>query len=291
MDFSCVFLSSDGVDLSHVDDHHAIAPLAELGVAVTTHSWSATDVDWSAYDAAIVRSTWDYHENVPAFFSALTDIDAATRLANPLSVMRWNSRKTYLETLSERGVPIVETRFGPSLDAAGFDALVQPFADREWVLKPDIGASSSNVFRLTGAPSVQTRAAILDTYADRGYLAQPFIPSVLDPGEYSVFFFDGALSHTILKTPVAGDFRVQEEYGGRIRAVAPDPALLTAAERVRNAIADDCLYVRVDLVRANPDRYEVMEVELIEPSLYLRTASAAPRAFARGLRRWLERGA
>lgn len=289
MDFSCVFLSSAGVDLTHVDDHHALAPLASLGVEVTTANWTAEDVEWSAYDAAIVRSTWDYHDNVPAFFAALASIGAETRLANPLSVMHWNSRKTYLGSLSEQGVPVVATRFGSSLDAAALDELIGRHDGGEWVIKPQIGASSSNVFRLDGAPTREDRAAILATYADRGYLAQPFVPSVLDPGEYSVFFFDGVLGHTILKTPVDGDFRVQEEYGGHVRAITPDDALIAAAERVLGALPEPCLYVRVDLVHADGGGYEVMEVELIEPSLYLRTAPEAPGAFARGLRRWLER--
>lgn len=285
----CAFLSTENVRSDIVDDHHAVAPLRELGVAVETRPWRANDVDWSRFDLVVVRSTWDYHEHVAEFFAALEQIEASgTRLANPRSVMHWNQRKTYLGELERAGVPIVDTVFGDNIDEQTIDDLAQHFDAVPWIIKPDISASAHGVIRLSGAPSRTQREAMLATFARRGYLAQPFVEDVVAAGEYSAFFFDDQYSHCILKTPQKGDFRVQEEYGGSIRAVTPPQALVHAAARVRRALPGRCLYERLDFVRDADGSFRVMEVELIEPSLYLRTDPASGAQFAAAVVRWLE---
>ena len=120
-------------------------------------------------------------------------------------------------------------------------------------------------------------------------MAQPFVRSVVEEGEFSLFFFGGAYSHTALKTPKAHDFRVQEEHGGWIRAVEPEPALRALAEDVMDAVAPTPLQARVDLVRMEGDRFALMELELIEPSLYFRTDAASPDRFAHAFDAWMER--
>jgi glutathione synthase/RimK-type ligase-like ATP-grasp enzyme len=286
----CAFLSTENVRSDLVDDHHAIAPLNALGVAVQTHPWRATDVDWSQFDLVIVRSTWDYHDHVAGFFEALERIEASdTRLANPREVMHWNRRKTYLAELEAAGVPIVDTVFGSNIDEQKIDALARQFDGVPWIIKPDISASAEGVIRLSGAPTDEQREAMRQTFADRGYLAQPFVEDVVTSGEYSVFYFDAQYSHCILKTPKTDDFRVQEEHGGHIRAVAPPEELMQAAEHVRTALPGRCLYERLDFVRAADGTYRIMEVELIEPSLYLRTQPAAATHFADAVVRWLQR--
>ncbi len=115
-------------------------------------------------------------------------------------------------------------------------------------------------------------------------MAQPFLPAVTSEGEFSLFYFGGEHSHTILKTPMAGDFRVQEEHGGFIRAVETEPALRDAADAALRAIGEMSLYARADFVRKNDGSgFWLMELELIEPSLYFRTDSEAAARFARCL--------
>ncbi|MFK7886293.1 MAG: RimK family alpha-L-glutamate ligase [Gammaproteobacteria bacterium] len=288
--WTCAFLSTENVRPDIVDDHHAIEPLTKLGVAIETHPWRAENIDWARFDLVIVRSTWDYHEHVDEFFAALEQIEACgARLANPREVMHWNRQKTYLADLERRGVPIVETVFGEHLNPEKLDELVTRFATQEWIVKPQISASAHGVFRLSGAPTSTQRQQILETFARQGFLAQPFVEDVVASGEYSLFYFDGAYSHCILKTPCAGDFRVQEEYGSDIRAVTPEPSLVATAEQVRAQLPAENLYERIDLVRDANGRYAVMEVELIEPSLYLRTHPAAGTQLAEAIVRWLKR--
>lgn len=283
----CAFLSTDRLEGYVVDDQRAFGALAARGVDVSTVSWHDRDRAWDEFDLVVVRSTWDYHDHVDAFFDVLESIDRSPALlANPLAAMRWNARKTYLRDLRQRGVAIVPTIFGERLDHGELSALAAHFGHRQWIVKPDVGANASDVVRLRGRPDAARSRQLMETFGARGYLAQPFVADVTRCGEYSVFYFDGAYSHGILKTPAPGDFRVQEEHGGRISAIDPCPRLRETADRVCAALPSGCLYARVDLVGDEGRGFDVMEVELIEPSLYLRMDPAAPDRFAAALQAW-----
>ena len=127
------------------------------------------------------------------------------------------------------------------------------------------------------------------TFRSRPFLVQPFRGHVLSEGEYSLFYFGGHYSHTILKTPREGDYRVQEEHGGIITAVPEDGPWRAVADAVIAAIGRTLLYARVDLVRNPDDGFELMELELIEPALYLRMDPDAPDRFAEAVASWPRR--
>ncbi|MEM8981649.1 MAG: hypothetical protein AAGC71_01390 [Pseudomonadota bacterium] len=282
----CAFLSMDQLD-SHCDDELAIAPLAALGINVETVSWRAA-VDWDRFDWVIVRSTWDYQADVRGFIETLKRIDASTaRLANPLPVIRDNIDKRYLARLADKGVPIVPTRFGDTLDTATLQALLSQRPGRKHVIKPVISAGSYNTFIVVDSMAAADLAPIAEAHSRSPWMLQPFVDSVVTTGEYSVFVFAGELSHCILKTPTSGDFRVQEEFGGNIRAIEPPPGLTETAFDVYRALATNLLFARIDLVEIAGE-FAVMEVELVEPSLYLRTANAAARNFASACRTWFD---
>lgn len=281
-------------DLSgHVsDDELAVEPFRELGWRVDFVPWRA-DADWSKFEAVLIRSTWDYYKHLESFLTALEHIDAETRLLNPLEVVRWNSRKTYLADLEERGVEIVPTVFAAHLEPKGLATLFDRFQSDRIIIKPVVSAGAHRTFLLhrdlVAAASTEERAAAVECFADEEFMAQPFIGSVLNEGEYSVFYFDDKFSHTVVKTPKVRDFRVQEEHGGTIRKVAPPAGLETSARRALEAIEPDPLYARVDLVRGSSGRWMVMEVELIEPSLYLRTSAQASTRLAKAFDAWMAR--
>ena len=258
---------------------------AKAGLDVDTLSWRSADVDWSAYDAVIVRSTWDYQRYAEAFFTALDDIDGATRLANPLALMRWNMDKRYLAELETRGTPIVPTAFGEQLDAQTLDDLLAKAAG-ESVIKPVVSAGAERTFRVPRRPDAELRAELIAAHGDGAWMWQPFLAQIVDEGEYSLFFFSGSYSHAILKTPKTDDFRVQEEFGGRISAITPPAALRAAADSVMRALPSTPLYARVDLVRG-VEAWLLIELELIEPSLYLRMDADAPARFASAVADWL----
>jgi hypothetical protein len=162
----------------------------------------------------------------------------------------------------------------------------------ECVLKPVIGANAGDTFRLAPGLLLDEAARIAGLYVDREWMLQPFVKAVVTEGEYSLFYFGGVYSHAIVKRPAEGDFRVQEDHGGRIAAVDADAALLAAGPAVLDAmvaiVGEVPLQARVDLVRRDDGRLAVIELELIEPSLYFRHHPDAARHFAAATLDWLD---
>ncbi|HEX3130254.1 MAG TPA: hypothetical protein VH394_23160, partial [Thermoanaerobaculia bacterium] len=219
----CAFLTLDAPEGWVTDDDLAHEPLAALGWEVTTLPWNRPGVDWSRFEAVVIRSTWDYHKRLDEFLATLEAIDrSGARLANPLETVRWNVRKTYLRDLEERGLPVVPTLWRTGPDEEGIRTLFDELGADEIVLKPVVSASAYDTFRLRRSADLSGLAAL---FAGREVMAQPFLASIVDEGEYSLFYFAGELSHTILKSPKDQDFRVQEEHGGFIRPAEPPAPL------------------------------------------------------------------
>ncbi len=270
-----------------VDDALAHEPLGSLGWEVSEVPWRQP-ADWDRFDAVVVRSTWDYVESPRAFLSVLEQVEASRAvLLNPLDLIRWNLAKTYLRDLAGRGVDTVPTIWGRG--RPDLDALVHRLGSDRLVLKPEVGANAVHTFVVSQSEPGPSPAELAVAFAHRPWMAQPFVDSVVSEGEFSLFFFDGAYSHCVLKTPAPGDFRVQEEHGAAIESVDPEPRLLRAATRAVAVLPAQPLYARVDLVRHGAG-FHVMELELVEPSLYLRMDPRAPTRFARAFHEWMARG-
>lgn len=246
-------------------------------------------MDWSGFEAVLIRSTWDYFKHLDAFLEVLERIEAETYLLNPLELVRWNSRKTYLSDLEGRGVEIVPTLFSARLGSSVLDDLFLQFQSNRIIIKPVVSGGAYRTFLLNHDAAEEKRAAAIESFAADEYLAQPFVESVISEGEYSVFYFDGVVSHTVVKTPNARDFRVQEEHGGTIREIGAPAGLKAAARRAFEAVKPRPLYARIDLVRGASGSWMVMEIELIEPSLYLRSSAGAPARLAHAFDAWMGR--
>jgi glutathione synthase/RimK-type ligase-like ATP-grasp enzyme len=281
----CAFLTLDDPSGYTVDDHLAVPPLARLGWSVDDVPWRRPNMDWPKYDAVIIRSTWDYARDPDAFLDVLTRIvRSGARLFNPLDLVTWNIRKTYLRDLASRGVSIVPTVWRERLGRGELHDVIDQVGADEIVVKPAVGASARGAFRVSKAASVEEIRVIETCYADRALLAQPFVRAIPTNGEFSLFYFNGRFSHAIQKTPKPADFRVQEEHGGSNVAVNATPELLALGAHVLNSLDVTPLYARVDFVRANDaNGHWLMELELIEPSLYLRMDAEAPERFAKAL--------
>jgi hypothetical protein len=261
--------------------------LAARGVEVDNVSWRSRTVNWDDYDMVIIRSPWDYQQAADEFMSVLEAIDASTAaLWNPIDVVRWNLRKTYLQELHDRGITIVPTEFVQSPTESQIRGMFEVFESDQIVIKPVVGANANDTFWLRPDSSTSDLQQIELLYSGRLALLQPFIPDVIEYGETSLVFFDGEHSHSVLKTPKAGDFRVQEEHGSRIQSIVPDPALIEFSRRALAAIPQRILYGRVDLVNLPNGQPAVMELELIEPSLYLVYDADSAERFADAIQRF-----
>ena len=271
-----------------IDDELAVAELRRRGFDTSEVPWSDASVDWSTFDLVIVRTTWDYHLRAGEFLAALTRIDASgTLLENGRDLIAWNFDKRYLRDLHTRGVPIVPCVWGDGNTSSAFAALFTALDTNEIVVKPVVSANALDTFRVSAPLSAAQRDEFVRTFANRLWFAQPFVRSVLDDGEISVFYFDGQLSHAIRKVPKHGDFRVQEEHGGAIVPLPLTAELRDVSDRVMAAVTPVPFQARVDLVRLDDGTLAVMELEMIEPSLYFRTDANAAANFADAVERRL----
>ena len=276
----CAFLTLHDPTGFVMDDDLAIAPLAKRGWTVDTLPWDRAGVDWRSYDLVVLRSTWDYQHHAERFLATLATIEAGgTRLENSLAIVRWNMQKTYLHDLDVQGVPVVPTVWRDRLGAGELVPLFESLQTDQAVIKPVMSGNAQGAWRLDRRRAKLHAAEIEAFYAHRALMLQPFERGILAEGEFSLIYFNGALSHSILKVPKRGDFRVQEEHGADILAVTAEPALRAAGEAAMKAIGQRLLYARADLVR-HGDEFRVMELELVEPAIYLRMDPGAPDRFA-----------
>ncbi len=281
---SIVFLTMENREGFFVLDHLAIEPLARLNWRVVEIPWSRAGVCWDDYAAVVIRSPWDYQQHCDRFLQVLADIDRSRAvLLNGLDVVRWNITKTYLRELEERGVPTVPTLWFDSLTERELVRAFDQLSVDELVIKPVIGANADDTYRVVRGGLAELRQQVLPRYHQRTALVQPFLSSIIEAGECSLFYFGGRYSHAVLKVPAAGDFRVQEEHGGIISAVEPTEECRTAAERAMEAVPFPTLYARVDLAQLPNGQWALMELELIEPSLYFPYDEQSPERFARTL--------
>ncbi|MFE5673353.1 RimK family alpha-L-glutamate ligase [Agromyces sp. NPDC056523] len=267
------------VDALFDDDRRLIEGLARRGVEAESVPWSA-QVDWSTFDLAVLRSTWDYVDRLPEFLAALEAIEGrGCRVRNPVAAVRWNSDKGYLEDLARWGVsvvPLIRARPddpGPALRAVaaiGWDELV---------VKPVVGVGAADVTRLPASHLERHLAS-----AAGPVFVQPFAPSVIDEGEYSYAVIGGEVSHVVRKRPATGDFRAHGIYGATVEAHAPAAADLAAVHDLYAQLPWELDYARIDVVRYH-GRLAVLELELIEPILYLSLAPGAEDRLARAVAR------
>lgn len=273
------FLTMESLEGFFTYDHLLHEPMADRGWSVTDVPWTRERVDWSAFDAVIIRSPWDYQQRPDDFLKSLEQIvESGTPLFNSLEVVKWNIRKTYLKDLEQRGVLIVPTLWGSGLTTRDIEEGFERFDCDELVVKPVVGANADGTYRLR-RENREAILAALQTHAQSEYQLQPFLRSIVEEGEWSLFLFGGLYSHTILKRPKQDDFRVQEEHGGQLLAAEPPEGSRQLAEQIFAAIPFDTLYARIDLVRLSSGDLAVIEVELIEPSLYFGFDEHSPALF------------
>jgi glutathione synthase/RimK-type ligase-like ATP-grasp enzyme len=274
-----------GLPNLNADDRRAATALADLGLRSDAVCWDDAAVDWLAYRAVILRSTWDYHHRVAEFHAWIDRMAAlGTRLWNPPRVLRWNTDKRYLARLSHPHLRPPPTDILQRADAVDLRALLERRGWDEAVMKPAISADGFSTERTSRAQAVADQA-VLDAMLSRGdVVVQPLVPEIRSHGEISMMFFGGAFSHAVSKRPEAGEFRVQERLGGIITRTDPPEALIGYARELLEMHAPGCLYARVDVV-ATAERFVLMEVELVEPSLYLEHDPPSARAFALAVQR------
>ena len=270
------------------DDALAIAPLRELDIEVTPAIWNDPDVNWKQFDAVIVRSCWDYHRQ-PRQFRQWLDRLKAQQIAlwNPAEIMRWNMHKKYLQELAAKGVMIPPTLWLEAEASADLFSLLHENRFERAVIKPMISATAYQTYCTSPATARDDQSRLDEILRHTGAMIQKFVDEITTAGEWSLIFFAGKFSHAVLKRPQDGDFRVQSEFGGTSHLRTPPAKLITQAEEILRLIEAPLLYARVDGVASN-GQFVLMELELIEPCLFLNVDVAALRRFPEAIRFFCE---
>lgn len=252
------------------------APLREAGLAVESRSWIDAG-DLRGFALVMPLLVWGYHRDMPLWLEAIDRWEAeGVRLLNPPSVLRWNGDKSYVAALRRRGAPVVPTVYVERVTEAALRDAAAAFGTGRVVAKPLVSSTAWKTIRWPDDP--------VEEGPDAAAMIQPYLPRIETDGEVSLLYFAGRYSHSIRKVPQPGEFRVQPEYDGIIARYEPRADELQAAERILGAVEEDLLYARVDLVRGLGGAPELIELELIEPDLYLGYDEAGRAAWAAAVR-------
>lgn len=243
--------------------------LTNKGINLHREVWNDPGVNWAAYDAVILKSPWDYHEKHTEFLSWMDGLtQQGVRAFNSAEIVRWNSDKHYLKDVPEAGLPAIPTLYlekNTSVDSKR--NYFQELHATRLVIKPCISAGAKNTVLIT-PEEFADRIPLINTWLkEESYMVQPFVEEIIT-GEWSLLFFGGKYSHSLLKTPKDRDFRVQHYLGGKVSYREADETLVAQAAEFVSAFASDTLYARVDgvVIRGT---FHLMELELIEPYLFL----------------------
>lgn len=282
------FLTMDDLDGFVCYDDLLIEPLNKLGWTVEKVSWRKLNVNWNVFNAVIVRSTWDYQTDHLKFLKVLEEIDRSdAHLENSLPVLKWNMNKSYLHDLEQKDVLIPHTLWEKSFNDVNAYKYFDLLNTDEIIIKPNISGNADNTFRIRRDEIINYIPNLEGVFRNRDFMVQPFMKNIIDEGEYSLFYFGGEYSHAILKIPKEKDFRVQEEHGGILKSIIPSEQLLGNASFVLAKIDPLPLYARLDLVRTEDNQFALMELELIEPSLYFNMDKESPQRFAHAFNSWM----
>lgn len=270
------------------EDERLYRFLAEKGLQISFQVWDDEAVDWTAFDALIIKSPWDYFDKIAAFYTWLDKLEAlGCRVLNPVQTLRWNADKRYFKDLQAGGVTVVPTVWLNQGDRFDAEAVFAAVGADKIIVKPRVSGGAKNTFALAREEANDHTAQLNKLLQEEPFLAQPFLEEIKTQGEWSFIFFGGRYSHTVLKTAKSGDFRVQHFFGGSIHTPEPTAAMLQTATHIVEQFANDCLYARVDGVELNGELV-LMELELIEPFLFLSTSEGALERYYESLVRLLQ---
>lgn len=235
--------------------------LEKEGHEIVSVVWNLSEVDLKTLDWIIIRSPWDYYFHISEFKKWIEHLPEG-RVFNSKKVLLWNLDKVYLQELFSQGVAIVPTHFHFVTENSDLSVEARKINSSEVVIKPSQSASSYLTQIVKQGARIESKE-----YLGKTVLIQPKIQEVLTEGEFSQIFIAGIYSHTVLKKPKAGDFRVQQSFGGSVERVHPSASEIDFGKSVIEKIPEATLYARVDYVRL-AGKPHLMELEVLEPDLF-----------------------
>jgi glutathione synthase/RimK-type ligase-like ATP-grasp enzyme len=273
------FVTCDKYPALTSDDQLVTALLSQAGIRVIPAIWDQVQ-EWQRFDLIVIRSCWDYHLKLDLFLGWINQLDQqALPLFNPANVIKWNADKSYLRDLKNKQVDVTPTIWLKNDRGHDLNSILDELGWQRAVIKPAVSATALQTWVITRSQATAYQARLEEILIRCDALLQPFIEEIQHQGEWSFIFFNKAFSHAVLKRAQAGDFRVQEEYGGTATALSPPVSLIEQATEIVRSINEPLLFARVDGVEIG-GKLVLMELELIEPALFLGLNDCAPANFA-----------
>lgn len=263
------------------------AALEDAGWRVNRVAWSG-NFDWFSTHFALFRTPWDYAKKFKNFSDWLAVARKQVHFINPLASIYWNSDKHYLAELKRKGVATPDTHF---IKKGTKKSLVQIHQELGWnhtVLKPTISAAGRHTYQLHQKDWDSYEALFQRLIAEEDMLLQPFLNNVVKKGEIAIMLIGGDVTHAVLKTAKAGDFRVQDDFGGTVQVYEPSMAAVQLAQKAVASCPTPPLYARVDLVWDNEGKLAVSELEIFEPEMWFRFCPTAATHLATVLSNYIQ---
>lgn len=261
------------------DDRLLQSALQDRGLSSRRIDWADPEVDWSQFRCAVFRTTWNYFDRMAEFAPWLERAGKLTRFCNDASTIRWNMDKHYLADLDAAGVPVVRSHYVERGSTMTLEELLRKTGWDETVIKPCISGGARNTYRVNKGNAESLTPLVQELLARESFILQPFEIGITQ-GEDSLMMFRGRCSHAVRKIPKSGDFRVQDDHGGTVHPCEPTQAQIALAERAFAACPHPAGFGRVDMILDHQGHWAVMELELIEPEMWLRKHPPAAIAFA-----------
>ena len=259
------------------------AALEKRGMRCLRIDWNRPDFDFSQARACLFRTTWDYFNLYDRFQQWLEVVKGQTTLYNSAALVQWNMDKHYLRDLSDKGVRIPPTSF---MEPGDFRTLRDVHRELGWsdtVLKPAVSGAGRHTYRLDPGSLAEVEETYRGLIQREAMLLQPFQHDVVKSGELALMVIDGAVTHAARKVAKAGDFRVQDDFGGTVEPHEPTREEIAFAEKAIAACPETPLYARVDMIRDNDGELALAELELIEPEMWFREHPMAAERLAEAL--------
>jgi len=253
------------------EDDKLLDFLKGKGLKIEKVIWNDQNINWEDYALAILKSPWDYFDLIEDFYIWLNLLEAKkVKLLNPIDVVRWNSDKKYLKEIEAAGLNITPSIFISNQESINLNDFFKKFNTNKLIVKPCVSGGAKNTFKVTAENVIEINEQLNKLVQEEDFIVQPFLPEILENGEWSFIFFNGLYSHSLIKQAKAGDFRVQPAHGGSVHPQKPNADLVAIAQQYVDLFAKNCLYARVDGTFVDGD-FLLMELELIEPFLFLNT--------------------
>lgn len=257
------------------------------GLKVDITYWDNPSYEWQQTKSVLFRTVWDYFERFDEFWDWLEQVKTKTRLINSYELIKWNIDKHYLRDLKNNGIQVVPTYFADR----GNNISLQEIANlNDWkhiVIKPAISASAFNTYKITNDEIEQKEQLFHELLQTHDMLVQPFFPTISELGEASLMVFGGKFTHAILKKAKAGDFRVQDDFGGTVHNYNPTQEEIKFAEKVFQSCTSLPIYGRVDIVWDSNKHIYLSELEIIEPELWIRNMPESANKIAEAVNKIL----